>query len=93
MIAGLLWRMPSKESCMTESSANHSAPVGARLASRTPSSPSRRPLTWAWRAIERFASARTADELDTLADRYQAGQPALAAEFRSAAFAAHARCA
>ena len=38
-----------------------------------------------WKAIGRLASARTADELNALADRYQLGQPALAAELRAAA--------
>lgn len=57
----------------------------------TPANPSRRPLASAWRAVQRFASARTADELGALADRYQNGQPALAARFRAAASMATAR--
>lgn len=63
------------------------------LSVHTPANPSLRPLARAWRAVQRFASARTADELGALADRYQNGQPALAARFRAAASATTARLA
>ncbi|MDM0047840.1 hypothetical protein [Variovorax sp. J22R115] len=51
----------------------------------------RHPLASAWSLFKRLASARTAAQLDALADRYQSSQPALAAEFRAAAFATSAR--
>ena len=44
-----------------------------------------------WKAFSRIASARTAGELNALADRYQMGQPALAADLRAAAVVTQAR--
>lgn len=51
----------------------------------------RRRLVALWNAFSRTASARTAGELNALADRYQSGQPALAAELRAAAVVTMAR--
>ena len=73
---------------MVDQSVRTSGDSKGRASRDTDSSQVRHPLAWAWRAFKRFASARTAAELDALADRYQSSQPALAAEFRAAAFAA-----
>lgn len=51
----------------------------------------RRLLVALWKAFSRIASARTAGELNALADRYQSGQPALAAELRAAAVVTQAQ--
>ena len=55
-------------------------PTGGDLSSTPPS-------RWAspWKLAQRFASFKTANRLQELADRYQSGQPLLADRFRSAA--------